>query len=179
MSDKESYLADEELLLADSGEIPEVAYHASLHFLSTDPEGPGLTLEEADHSRLMAQVVGRYRWIILRDLDPENRDRRIYRGVARSAANWWRLAKFCRNRGLSAEAVRGEAAAALRLFLARELADTASGRTSSVNCSVATLEAYARGVGLSAADLPSGWQQLCPVDPAQPRFPRILSAEGG
>ena len=87
MSDKEIYLGDEILILGDSGEIPEIAYHTTLHYLCDDPEGPGLTLEPEDFHRLREPVVARYRWIIMRDLDPANRDKRIYRGVARSIAN--------------------------------------------------------------------------------------------
>lgn len=40
MSDKEGYLFDEVLILQDSGEIPEIAYHTSLYYLTEDPEGP-------------------------------------------------------------------------------------------------------------------------------------------
>ena len=166
MADKESYLEDEVLLLADSGEIPEVAYHASLYFLRDDPHGPRLALEESDCLRLKEQVVARYRWIILRDLDPANRDKRIYRGVARSKANWQRLHKFCRCHGFSSEPIRQEAATALLSFLEQEMRDTANGRLSAVNCCAKSLEELTLDLGLALDELPSGWQRLCPsVEP--------------
>ena len=45
MSSERNALMEEELLLVrHSGEIPEVALHASLHFLCDDEEGPRLIL---------------------------------------------------------------------------------------------------------------------------------------
>jgi len=162
MDDKESYLADEELLLVDSGEIPEVAYHAAIYFLSTDPEGPSLALNEADRARLKHQVVARYRTIILRDLDPRNRDKRIYRGVARCKANWERLQKFCSRHGLPSEPLRHEVARALHAFLEQEVADVTAGRrSSSINCCHPTLRMLAKGLKLDPDTLPAGWQALC------------------
>ena len=47
ISDERTLLLEEELLLVrHSGEIPEVALHASVHYLTEDPEGPGLVLAD-------------------------------------------------------------------------------------------------------------------------------------
>ncbi|MDH5297991.1 MAG: hypothetical protein OEV91_03140 [Desulfobulbaceae bacterium] len=161
-TDKDDFLHDELLLIRDSGEIPEVAYHSALYYLTEDPEGPGLRLEEADYVRLKSQVVARYRWIILRDLDPANRDLRLYRGVDRCRQNWQRLCQFCRRQELTMEPIRQEAADALLLFLRQEVADVATGHPSSVNCCVATLGELAGELGLAEEDLPPGWRQICP-----------------
>lgn len=164
MSDKESYLCDEVLILRDSGEIPEIAYHAALYYLSEDQEGPHLTLDARDRARLREPVLERFRGIILRDLDPGNRQKRIYRGVARSKANWQRFKDFCRRQGIE-EAVapmRRETGEALRAFLVRELADVESGNCSSLNCCLGDLEEFVMELGLVAAELPVGWQRLCP-----------------
>ncbi|MDH3393790.1 MAG: hypothetical protein OEL66_07260 [Desulfobulbaceae bacterium] len=164
MSDKEMYLCDEVLILRDSGEIPEIAYHTSLYYLTEDPEGPALILDARDLARLREPVLERCRWIILRDLDPGNRQKRIYRGVARSKANWQRFKDFCRRQGLDDEVapVRREVAVALVVFLERELADAASGISSSINCCRAELEEFASELGIAPTELPTGWGTLCP-----------------
>jgi len=164
MFDKESYLCDEVLILRDSGEIPEIAYHSSLYYLTEDPEGPAFILDARDFARLREPVLARCRWIILRDLDPGNREKRIYRGVARSKANWRRLKAFCRRQGIdeAVTVVRREIAEALRAFLIREVADVAGGAPSSLNCCLGDLEEFVMELGLAPAELPVGWQQLCP-----------------
>lgn len=164
MPDKEQFICDEVLILRDSGEIPEIAYHAALHYLQEDPAGPALILDERDLARLRESVLARYRGIMLRDLDPGNREKRIYRGVARSKANWRRCRDFCRRQGLD-EAIgplRREIGEALRSFLIRELADVEDGASSSINCCRGDLEAFVAELGLAEADLPGGWQRICP-----------------
>ncbi|MHB1014801.1 MAG: hypothetical protein ACYC2W_05950, partial [Desulfurivibrionaceae bacterium] len=76
MTDRESLLAEEILIVRHSGEIPEIAFHSSLYYLCEDPAGPQLTLREKELDILRQQVVARYRDILLRDLSPENRDAR-------------------------------------------------------------------------------------------------------
>lgn len=169
MADKEFLLSEEELLVRNSGEIPEVALHGSLYYLTADPEGPGLKLDPGDVAKLAEQALARYQEIIHRDLDPGNRGRSIYRGLARAAANWQRLVRFCRRTAARDPGeLRGEFAAALRRFLAREAADVRAGAPSSINCSAAELADFAAALGLAAADLPTGWQELClPEDRGQ------------
>lgn len=161
-------LADELLIVRHSGEIPEVALHGSLHFLTSAADGPALVLAEAEILALKRMVVERYREIIARDLEPANRDRSLYRGVARAAVNWQRLEKFCRREGLAAEAWRRETGSGLLAFLEREAAEVAAGRRrSSINCSAGQLRAFAAEVGIAASELPAGWESLCP-DPGPP-----------
>ncbi|MCK5544700.1 MAG: hypothetical protein KAI35_05750, partial [Desulfobulbaceae bacterium] len=93
---KEDYLEEEAIIVRNSGEIPEITYHGSIYYLTKDPEGPGLTLDNEDLSRLKNEVVERYRNILLRDMILENRDKGLYRGLARSIANWRRLYEFSR-----------------------------------------------------------------------------------
>ncbi len=164
MADKERYLCDEVLLLGDSGEIPEVAFHAALHYLQEDPDGPLLALDASDIARLRDSALARFRWMLLRDLDPGNRRKRIYRGVARGKANWRRCQEFCRRQGLD-EAIaplRREIAAALRAFLVREVAEVEGGAPTSLNCCAEDLEAFVVELGLAPADLPAGWRRICP-----------------
>ena len=162
-SDKKTFIGEEVFLIEHSGEIPEVALHGGLYYLTEDPEGPGLVLDDADILPMKQAAAKRYRAIILRDLDPENREKGVYRGLARCAANWRRLAKFCANEGLDIRAVRSEAAKALKEFVANEAAERERGaRVSSINCSPEELAALVLSLGLSMDDLPAGWQDMCP-----------------
>lgn len=161
--DLAALLEEEGLIIRFGGEIPEIAFHSSLYYLCQDPEGPGLVLDEADLVPLRQAVVERYREIILRDLDPDNRDKSLYRGLARSLANWRRLKTFRRRQHLPADPeLRTEVAAALCSFLAQEHAEVSGGqRRSCVNCSAGDLQAFTEELGLDPAGLPPGWQGLC------------------
>ena len=163
--DKKAYIAEEAFMVLHSGEIPEIVLHSSLYYLTEDPDGPGLELNADDILPLKQGVVKRYQEIILRDLEPKNRDKGIYRGLARCVVNWQRLLRFCSRESLDFTAARTETAAALQRFLQQELADVQSKkRSSSINCSQAEIEKLADSLGLSSADLPAGWQQLCPEE---------------
>jgi len=165
-SDKEKYIAEEVFIIQHGGEIPEIAYHGSLYYLTEDPEGPELKIDANDTVSLKQAVVSRYRTIILRDLDPGNRDKRIYRGLARCAVNWQRLVKFCTMEQVAYEDIRAETAERLSEFLHRETADVQSGSraTTSINCSSAEIDALANALGLLPEELPKGWQKLCQDD---------------
>ncbi len=162
--DKQQYIAEEVFVVEHSGEIPEVTLHEALYHLTEDPEGPGLALGEGAIRPLKMAVVKRYRTIILRDLDPENRDKSIYRGLARCLANWHRLVKFCSRENMDCEDIRLEAAAGLTKFLQQELADVRSGvRISCINCTGNEIAGLAESLGIGKTGLPEGWQQLCSV----------------
>lgn len=157
------YLGDELLIVRHSGEIPEVALHGSLYYLTQDPQGPGIALDHPEVRMLKKMVVERYREIIRRDLEPANRDLGLYRGVARALANWRRLSDFCRKEGWPREAYRIEVAEALVAFLRNEVAEVRVGaRTSAINCDCEAMRTFARGLGLGPEELPEGWSGLCP-----------------
>jgi hypothetical protein len=163
--EKESYIAEEVFVVQHSGEIPEVTFHESLYHLTVDADGPALELEDEDILPLKKAVVERYKVIILRDLDPGNRDKRIYRGLARCVANWQRFYNFCSREKIDFQVIQNEAADALQEFLNNELDDVLSGsRSSCVNCCQAEIEELATSLGISVGYLPEGWQELCLVD---------------
>ena len=163
--DKKKYIEEEAFMIVHSGEIPEVTLQSSLHYLTEDPEGPGLELNGGDIIPLKQAVVERYRAIILRDLDPGNRDKRIYRGLARCRVNWQRLRKFCAGENIDFAGIQAEAAEALQYFLQQEVLDVKGGKRSScINCSREDIYSLSESLGLSSADLPQGWQELCPED---------------
>jgi hypothetical protein len=175
MSSKEIYLEDEVFIIEDSGgEMPEVALHSSLYFLCSDPEGPGLSLKKQDRLPLKKAVINRYQTIILRDLQPENRKKSIYRGVKRSAINWQRMKLFAEAENLDIEQVRRKISAALVSFLELEICSVNSdGESSCINCSRQTLHEFAKELGLGSEDLAGGWQDLCCEDNGEPLFPTL------
>ncbi len=163
--DKQKYIEEETFVILHSGEIPEVTLHESLYHLTADPDGPGLMLEEVDIRPLKDAVVQRYTAIILRDLDPGNRDKSIYRGLARCLANWQRLLNFCSHENFDIAAIQAEAAKALQKFLDQEIYDVSSGkRTAAINCSMQDVKRLISLLGISKDDLPQGWQSLCPKE---------------
>lgn len=162
MSQQPPAIVDEGLIVRHAGEIPEIAYYNSLYYLTADPEGPGLELSPADHAFLQEQVVARYREIILRDLTPENRDLRLYRGLRRVIWNWERLGKFFRRQALPPRPeLEREVVAALSFFLDNELWEVRAGRRiSCVNCTAADLEGLLRRLSLERAAAGRGWLEL-------------------
>ncbi|MDL1958411.1 MAG: hypothetical protein LWX01_05935 [Deltaproteobacteria bacterium] len=161
-TDKKNILSEEAFLILHSGEIPEVAYYSSVHYLTEDPEGPLLNIKPRDLTSLEEAVVRRYRTIILRDLMPENRDKSIYRGLKRCAANWKRLVNFSDKRNIKISYIRIKVAEALRDFLIQEIMDVSSGkRKTCVNCSYSVLLELAYGLGLSKNDIPARVKMLC------------------
>lgn len=165
MTDKQELLAEETLIVRHSGEIPEIAFHGSIFYLTQDDDGPGIELTQDERALLQEQVLARYREIILRDLTPENRDKSIYRGVKRAIFNWERLGKFCRRESLGIEeALRQEVAEALCSFLAQEYDEVREQlRTSSLNCTHTELCGFAEALGLASARIPDGIKSLCLV----------------
>ncbi len=172
MTDKRAaFLEDELLMVRQSGEIPAVAFHGALHYLSVDQEGPGLVLRAAERIALAGQAQQRFREILLRDLRPENRDQPQYRGLARCAMNWERCCQFCQQEGLDVKTLRCEVALALLIFLRQEADEVMAGlRPSSLTCTAPTLGRLAAQLGLAAAELPAGWETLC-ADRDRPEGP--------
>ena len=161
-------IEDELLIVRHSGEIPEIALHATIHYLQEDSEGPQLTLTDVELRSLQDAALKRCREIILRDLDPENRDLSLYRGIRRTNYNWHRLRAFCGRIGRRQDDFRDIVRKALVAFLHREAADVASGKRSScINCSAGELAEFGRELGCDPHGFPPGWQELCPAGEEQ------------
>ncbi len=161
--DRRDILEEEIIILQNSGEIPEIALHTTLHYLTQDKQGPEIVLNDEELQSLYDAADQRYREIVLRDLNPENRDLRIYRGVARTIANWQRYQKFCCriNRDLVEfkTIVRNKA----HEFIVREYQDVSKGlRNSSVNCCIDELGHFLQQIEIELGFLPENWQVICP-----------------
>ena len=155
-------IEEEVFLILHSGEIPEIAYYNAIYHLTRDPDGPSIELRPDDFIPLEEAVVKRYLKIIMRDLDPRNRDRRIYRGLERCAVNWKRLSRFSDNRKIDLTAERDRTAQALKAFLAQELEEVLSGRrTTSINCPYAVVVEFAKELGIPRNELPEGLKTIC------------------
>jgi NADH pyrophosphatase NudC (nudix superfamily) len=156
-------LDEEAFMILHSGETPEIAYHSSLHYLFEDQDGPCLKPGALDLTPLKKAVFQRYEKILFRDMTPAYRDKRIYRGLARSIANWHRLKNFCAREGFDLEQTRKEAARRLLNFLNNEAEEISSGKrkTSSINCTWKELKQFAAELGIDPSDLDQGLEHLC------------------
>jgi hypothetical protein len=161
-SERDTLLEEELLLVRHSGEIPEVALHASLYFLSEDEDGPRLILSEEEISPLQEAALARYREIILRDLDVANRDLSLFRGIRRANHNWYRFVRFSEKIGRPYEQFQRIATETLLCYLRLELDEVGSGKRSpSINCSADALLTFAIAMGLDQSGLPDNWACLC------------------
>ncbi|MEN8134030.1 MAG: hypothetical protein ABFS18_00655 [Thermodesulfobacteriota bacterium] len=159
------HLADELLIVRHSGEIPEVALHGSIFFLTRDPDGPTIEITPDELLLLKQMVVARYHEIINRDLGANNRDKGFYRGLARCICNWQRLKRFCLKEGFATDSLRKDIASALISFLKEEIFDIATKqRISSINCTVLELTELIEELGINAVDRPEGWRDICLAD---------------
>ena len=159
------HLPDELLIVRHSGEIPEVALHGSIFFLTRDPNGPGIEITQQELLLLKKETVARYQEIINRDLDSNNRDKSLYRGLARCIINCQRLKRFCQREGLATGSFRKEVALALISLLSKELFDIAANRrVSSINCTRIELGEFIKELGIKSKDLPEGWPAICLAD---------------
>ncbi len=156
-------LDEEAFMILHSGETPEIAYHSSLYYLFQDEDGPGLDPGTVNLEPLKKAVFQRYKKILLRDMNPAFRDKRIYRGLARSIANWHRLKDYCTREGFDLEETRKEAAAHLVNFLNNEAEEISSGsrKTSSINCTWDELKQFTAELGIDCQNLAQGLENLC------------------
>ncbi len=158
---RQELIADEAFLLVEGGEMPEVAFHSAVYYLTQDEEGPFLKLRDQDIAPLKEAVVERYRIIVLRDLYPENKTKAMYRGVERSAANWLRLQLYAEREKRDISLIKSQAAQALGDFLRHEYdAVIRRGEASCLNCSQARLAAYAKSLGVVLENEVAQWRQL-------------------
>lgn len=158
----ETLLEDEWYHVRYSGEIPEIALHSSIYYLTEDPEGPGLSLDEKAVSFLHEAVLARYQDIIVRDITPENRDTSMYRGVLRAIANWRRMKRFCSRHLLGYDEINNEVSRLLLTFLENEIQESKEEKsTNRLNCSFDDLYSFALELGISLDHMKKELKPLC------------------
>ncbi|MBW2647075.1 MAG: hypothetical protein JRE23_13060, partial [Deltaproteobacteria bacterium] len=156
---KEDYLQDEAELIENSGEIPEVAFHESVSYLTEQADGPKLILTPADIELLEDAIMRRYKIIILRDLDHTNKSSSIFRGMKRAIINYERLKKYQSRKNRAAPDWKEEFGQALINYLDRECRDISEGRLySTINCDRDKVEEFAKILGV---DLNKEHLDLC------------------
>lgn len=158
----ENLLEDEWYHVRYSGEIPEVALHSSLFYLTDDPDGPGLNLEVEHIHCLHEAVVARYCEIIIRDITPENRDSTIYRGVLRAVSNWRRMKRFCQRHERSYDTTREEISQQFLLFLENEIQENQQElKQNTIDCSFNDLTSFSLELGVSIKHMEKSLKPLC------------------
>ena len=158
----EELLVDEWLIVRNSGEIPEITYHASLYYLEKDPLGPNTELTNGQKQYLKDAAVERYQEIILRDIQIENFPKTIYRGVRRTIYNWHRYQAFCARQGLECRKFRQTVATILLLFL--EQGTKAAGESlpeQFLNCRFDDLVQFGEELHLKEEKLPGNLSRYC------------------
>ncbi len=162
-SERELLLENEWFVVRHSGEIPEITLHGSLYHLISDPEGPGLLLTETENRYLQDAAIARSREIVLRDLEPDNRELPIYRGIRRSIINYRRhlnfLARLQRDDSRFTKTVRDK----LEFFLLQEINEMNSVKKKSLDCTREELLDFMKEVGLNKSKV-DGWHNLCCPD---------------
>lgn len=160
--ERRDVLADEWLIVRNSGEIPEIAFYSSLYYLSEDDDGPGLSLSDEEIHVLKEAAAARCQEIVLRDMLLENFDKTIYRGIKRSIYNWHRYQTFCRRQSLSLHDFRSTVARTFLLFL-EEGASAAGSSLPEVfiNCSLDELIRFGKELGVEAQQLPADTGRFC------------------
>lgn len=158
---RQELISDEVFMLTDGGEMPEVAFHSAVYYLTQDEDGPCLELGEEEVAILKEAVVKRYKTIILRDLCPETKTKSIYRGLERSAANWQRLKLYAERENMDISLIQKQVGQALLNFLRHEHdAVICQGEVCCVNCSPERLMAYAKSLGVVLEGEVAQWREL-------------------
>lgn len=155
-------LEDEWLIVRNSGEIPEITYHASLYYLENDPHGPGVTLNKAEKRYLKEAAVARYREIVLRDLQIENFSKTIYRGVRRTIYNWHRYQAFCARQELESGSFQVTVSEALVDFLQQGCLAAGKGLpVQFLNCTLEELVQFMDDIGIKRTMVPGDLSRHC------------------
>ncbi len=147
--EKALLLENEWYLIRDSGELPEIAYHAALYQLCKAPDGPRIKLSEQQRQRLLEAALLRFVDILLRDLNFSERNASASRGLRRAIINYQRFCTFCKRQQLDTTQVRMQVRAELEQFFAEVLTENAV----KVNCSKAELEKFACELGVTCSDI--------------------------
>lgn len=163
--ERRGILADEWLVVRHSGEIPEITFHGSLHYLTEDSDGPGITLREEELSSLQEAALERYHEIILRDISIDNFHKTIYRGVRRTLYNLHRCQAFSTRQSLDCSGFRETVARAFLVFVEQGMRSAGKSLPEKfINCTPQELEELTRELGIAVEELPADISQFCLPD---------------
>jgi len=159
---RQELLEEEWLIVRNSGEIPEIAFHSALYYLTEDTDGPQLQLHVEERDSLQAAAAERYQEIILRDLCYDNRTLPIYRGVRRAIFNWRRFVAFCERQNASCASQRIITAEAFLVLMNKVMnGDNPTSSSSIFNCSRQELLLFTRELALDESHVASSILESC------------------
>jgi len=165
IDNRKELIEDEWLIVRHSGEIPEIALSSVFYYLTEDEDGPCIRLTEQELNYLQSGAEQRYHEIVLRDLQSENRDKTIYRGLKRTIFNYYRYQAFCLRQGVDSGSFQPQVVSAFLSFIHRETADVASGqRSCCLNVSYTEIAAFSAELGIGMNELPAGLKKICPEE---------------
>ncbi|MDR0476673.1 MAG: hypothetical protein LBH14_01855 [Desulfobulbaceae bacterium] len=166
---------DEWYAVRHSGEIPEIALHSALHYLSEAEDGPRLTLGRQEIRHLQQAAALRFREIVLRDMLWENLGKPIARGLGRSVLNFRRYENFLARLGLTDRRFRHQAAITLVIFLVREWSARRHGAIAhDPGFVVEELLAFAETLAVPVAPFALCLAEMLALDPDKKNLPGVL-----
>ncbi len=140
---------DEWYLVRYSGENPEIAFQASVYYLTRDEQGPVVVLSGEELAALQDAAVARFTEIIVRDMFHENYGTSAYRGISRSIVNYNRFKNFCERQRRKWPEVRQTAATTLRSFMEAECVLLKNpDRETIIDCSLRELQDFITELGV-------------------------------
>ncbi len=160
--ERQEILDDEYLIVRNSGEIPEITLHSVLHYLTEDPEGPGLELSDGERSVLKSAAVERYQEIVLRDIQVGNFHKTLYRGIRRSIYNLERYQQFCMRQQLDWQGFQQTAGLQLLQFLNDGILAAGNDLPEQfLNCTYPQLLEFSLDCGVKKGQLPENTERYC------------------
>jgi len=161
-SNLEEIIENEWYLVRYSGETPEIAFNSAIYYLTRSKQGPGVSLGDDQFDQLRKAAVDRYAEIVVRDLQHDNHNTSVYRGLSRSIVNYNRFCAFCRRHQMDWPDVRYKAAQALLAFIEREIEEIKdSGRKSIIDCTYSEVKKYATELGVGLSGILDGIKEFC------------------
>lgn len=163
--ERSEILDDEYLIVRNSGEIPEITLHSALHFLTEDPEGPGLELTGDELSVLKSAAAERCQEIVLRDIQLENYHKTLYRGIRRSIYNLERYQQFCTRQDLDWHGFQKTVGEQLLRFLDEGVSVAGTDIPKQfLNCTYPQLLDFASECGVKKEQLPENIENHCTLE---------------
>jgi hypothetical protein len=163
--ERNEILDDEYLIVRNSGEIPEITLHSALHFLTEDPEGPGIELADEELSVLKSAAAERYQEIVLRDIQLKNYHKTLYRGIRRSIYNLERYQQFCMRQDLDWHDFQQIVGEQLLRFLDEGISAAGTDIPKQfLNCTYSQLVDFSNECGVAKGQLPKNIEHYCTAE---------------
>jgi len=170
---RQEVLEEEWLIVRHSGEIPEIALHSALYYLTDDPDGPRLQLSGEERESLQEAAATRYHEIMHRFVAfCKRQDRTDYTSTEPDKARRSLHGQILRHRSATTEALlhlvqksrqsngktSTDAGRSLSIYGAD---DTGPSLACSFNCTFHEFTLFARELGITEEQLPPDIHLFC------------------